>query len=306
MIQAAEKKRRRSPINRGNPVAKALIYIFLLIFMISVIYPIYYLLMYSVSNYGGLSTSTDPFMLYPKGFTLKAYEIFFSQNYIHTGFGVTIFRTITGTFLTVIVTALTAYPLSKRDLPGRKFLIWFFMLNMFFQGGLIPTYLTIKNVGLLDNIWVLVLVPLCNTYYILLLREYFEGLPEALEEAAHIDGASALQIFAYVILPISIPSLMTIGTWVFFTHWNSYFDSMIYISSTAKHVVQVHIRRLVIEQNNMLMASTIAVSGGKMDQPTEQSMRAAGIMITIVPVLIVYPFVRQYFSKGMVLGAVKG
>lgn len=295
-----------SPLNRGNLIAKILIYGFLGFFMLAVIYPLYYLLMYSVSNYGGLSANNDPFMLYPKGFTLKAYTTFFSTNYIRSGFAITVFRTVVGTLATVVVTALTAYPLSKRDFPGRKFFTWFFMLNMFFQGGLIPTYLTVKNVGLVDNIWVLVLIPLCNTYYILLLREYFEGLPIALEEAAHIDGASALQIFTRVILPISIPSLMTIGTWVFFTHWNSYFDSMLYITSTSKQVVQVHIRRLVIEQNNMLMAPTIGVSGGKMDQPTEQSMRSAGIMITIVPVLIVYPFVRQYFTKGMVLGAVKG
>lgn len=289
----------------GSTKARFIIYVFLAIFMITIIYPIYYLLMKSFSTFGGLANNTDPFLLTPKGFTLLAYIRLFSQSYIHTGFGVTVFRSIVGTLLSVIVMALAAYPLSKKGLPGRKLITWFFMINMFFVGGLIPTYLTVKNVGLTNSIWVLVFLPLCNTYYILLLRSFFEGVPDALEEAANIDGATTLQIFMQVILPISIPSLMTIATWMFFTHWNSYFDSMIYINDLNKQVVQVHIRRLVIEQSNLLMAGTL-VHGSKSNQPTEESMRAAGIMITIVPVLIIYPFVRKYFSKGMILGAVKG
>lgn len=289
----------------GSTKARLIIYVFLAFFMITVIYPIYYLLMKSFSTFGGLAINNDPFLLTPKGFTLLGYTRLFTQSYIHTGFGVTIFRSVVGTLLSVIVMALAAYPLSKKDLPGRKFITWFFMINMFFVGGLIPTYLTVKNVGLTNSVWVLVLLPLCNTYYILLLRSFFEGVPDALEEAANIDGASALQIFTQVILPISIPSLVTIATWMFFMHWNSYFDSMIYINDLNKQVVQVHIRRLVIEQSNLLMAGTL-VHGGKSNQPTEESMRAAGIMITVVPVLIIYPFVRKYFSKGMILGAVKG
>ncbi|MGN0772242.1 MAG: carbohydrate ABC transporter permease [Candidatus Ventricola sp.] len=289
----------------GSTIARAFIYIVLALFMLTIIYPIYYLLMKSFSTYGGLATNMDPFMWTPKGFTLEAYTRLFSQSYVQTGFLVTIFRSVVGTALSVMVMALAAYPISKRDLPGRKLIIWFFMINMFFVGGLIPTYLTVKNVGLLNNIWILVLIPLCNTYYILLLRSFFEGIPDSLVEAADIDGATTLQTFAYVILPISIPSLMTIATWQFFTHWNSYFDSMIYIKDLNKQVVQVHIRRLVIEQSNMLMSGSL-VHGGKADQPTEETMRAAGIMVTIVPVLIIFPFVRKYFTKGMVLGAVKG
>lgn len=289
----------------GNVVFKILIYAFLVFFMITVIYPVYYLLTYSLSTFGGLASSRDPFMLIPKGFTLAAYKNLFSQNYIYTGFAVTIFRSLVGTFLSVVVMALTAYPLSKRDMPGRKFFEVMFIVNLFFVGGLIPTYLTVKRVGLLDNIWVLVLLPLCNTYYIILLRGFFEDIPEALQEAAELDGASVMQTFVRVILPISIPSLMTVATWMFFTHWNSYFDSMIYISTMKKQVVQVHIRRLVIEQNSLLMAGSL-VYGGKSDLPTEETMRAAGVMITIIPVLAIFPFVRKYFSKGMVLGAVKG
>ena len=168
----------------GSVWARILIYAILGFFMLTVIYPLYYLLMYSFSTYGGLSSSTNPFMLLPQGFTITAYTNLFSQSYIITGFGVTIFRSSIGTLSAVIIMALAAYPLSKKDLPGRKLITWFFMINLFFVGGLIPTYLTVKNIGMLNSIWILVLLPLCNTYYILLLRSFFEGIPEALEEAA--------------------------------------------------------------------------------------------------------------------------
>jgi len=290
--------------NGQSFLSKAIIYALLGFFVLTVLYPIYYLLMYSLSTYGGIANSRDPFMLLPAGFTWKAYELLFSQHYIHTGFAVTIFRTVVGSLLSVAVTALAAFALSKKELPGRKLITWFFLVNLFFVGGLIPTYLTVKAVGLIDSIWVLVLLPLFNTYYIMLLRSFFMGIPESLEEAARIDGAGEIRTFTAIILPIAVPSLLTIGTWVFFTHWNTWFDSMIYIQTTSKHVVQIHIRKLVIEQSNMLMSGSYIV-GGKAGQPTEDSMRSAGIMITIIPVLIVYPFVKNFFSKGMVLGAVK-
>ena len=136
----------------GSVFARALIYLFLALFMVTVIYPIYYLLMKSFSTYGGLAANADPFMLTPKGFTLEAYKRFFTQSYIHTGFAITIFRSVVGTLLSTIVMALAAYPLSKRDLPARKLITWFLMINMFFVGGLIPTYLVVKNIGLLKAI----------------------------------------------------------------------------------------------------------------------------------------------------------
>lgn len=288
-----------------NIFAQWVLNILLALFILSILYPIYYLLMYSLSTYGGLAANRNPLMLIPAGFTLTGYQKLLRQEYIRTGFLVTIFRSLVGPLLTVLVTALTAYPLSKRDLPGRKAFTWFIMINMFFTGGLIPTYLVVRDMGLIDSIWSLIIPGLFSTYYILLLRTFFEDLPASLEEAAEMDGASPPAIFFRVILPITIPSLMTIACWSFFGHWNSWFDSKLYITSLNKQVVQAHIRRLVLEQSGMLMSGSY-ISGGKADQPTEESMRAAGIMITIIPVLVIYPFVRRYFTKGMVLGAVKG
>lgn len=282
-----------------------LISIILGIFLLTIVYPIYYLFSLSLSTYGGLTLRSNPFMLLPAGFTLEAYIRFFTQRYIHTGYGVTVFRTLVGTPLAVFLMSLAAYALSKKGLPGRKYISMFFLFTMFFTGGIIPTYMIVKGYGLTDNIWVFVFLPLFSTYYILILRSYFAELPESLEEAAKIDGASELRVFFNIIMPLSVPALVTIATWVFFTHWNSWFDSLLYIQSLDKHVVQIHIRRLVIEQSNILLAG-VYTSGGKANMPTEESMRAAGIMITVVPVLCIYPFVKRFFVKGMTLGAVKG
>lgn len=275
---------------------------FLLCFGLAIVYPVWYLFMLSFSTFGGISASNNPFMLTPAGFTLRAYKDIFASPYIQSGYMVTIFRTVVGTALSVFFMALAAYALSKKDMPGRKVFTIFFLVNMFVQGGMIPTYLMIKELGLLDNIWLLVLLPMFNTYYMIILRSFFQTIPESLAEAAKLDGASEVQIFFRIMAPLSVPSLIAVGTWVFFTHWNSWFDSQLYFSTMKKQVVLVQIRRLVIEQSNLLLTG---MTTGKANLPTENSIQAAGIMVTILPVLIIYPFVKKYFVKGMTLGAVK-
>ena len=241
-------------------------------------------------------------MLTPAGFTLEAYKNIFGSIYIKSGYFVTFFRTIIGTPLSILCMSLAAYALSKEKMPGRKFFTVFFMVNMFIEGGLIPKYLMIKEIGLLDNIWLLVLLPLFNTYYMIILRSFYSTIPPSLEESARIDGGSEIQIFTKIILPLTKPSLVAVGTWVFFTHWNSWFDSQLYFNTMKKQVVLVQIRRLVIEQSNLLLSG---MSSGKLNLPTEETIRAAGIMVTILPVLLIYPFVKKYFVQGMTLGAVK-
>ena len=283
-------------------LADYIIYTVLIIFAITIVYPIWYLLMLSLSTFGGIASAPNPFMLVPAGFTLQAYSDIFKSPYIQSGYMVTIFRTVVGTLSAVFFMALAAYAISKKGLPGKKAITAYFMVSMFVQGGMIPTYLMIKEMGLLDNLWLLVLLPMFNTYYMLILRSFFETIPDSLIEAAKIDGASEAQIFIQIAVPLSISALVSVGAWVFFTHWNSWFDSQLYFSTMSKQVVLVQIRRLVIEQSNLLLAG---MTTGKADLPTEESIQAAGIMITILPVLIIYPFVKKYFVKGMMLGAVK-
>lgn len=283
-------------------LADYIIYTVLIIFAATIVYPIWYLLMLSLSTFGGIASAPNPFMLVPAGFTLQAYSDIFKSPYIQSGYMVTIFRTVVGTLSAVFFMALAAYAISKKGLPGKKAITAYFMVSMFVQGGMIPTYLMIKEMGLLDNLWLLVLLPMFNTYYMLILRSFFETIPDSLIEAAKIDGASEAQIFIQIAVPLSISALVSVGAWVFFTHWNSWFDSQLYFSTMSKQVVLVQIRRLVIEQSNLLLAG---MTTGKADLPTEESIQAAGIMITILPVLIIYPFVKKYFVKGMMLGAVK-
>ncbi len=283
-------------------VADWIIGIVLILFCASIVYPIWYLIMLSLSTFGGIAAASNPFMFVPAGFTLQAYSDIFSSTYIQSGYQVTIFRTVVGTLLAVFFMALASYAISKKGLPGKKVITAYFMVSMFVQGGMIPTYLMIKEMGLLDNLWLLVLLPMFNTYYMLILRSFFETIPESLIEAAKIDGATEGQIFIRIAMPLSVSALMSVGAWVFFTHWNSWFDSQLYFTTMSKQVVLVQIRRLVIEQSNLLLTG---MTTGKADLPTEESIQAAGIMITILPVLIIYPFVKKYFVKGMTLGAVK-
>jgi putative aldouronate transport system permease protein len=279
--------------------------VFLSIFLLTIIYPLWYLLMLSLSTFGGLNSKHFIFLFTPAGFTLEAYTNFFKQKYIHTGYAVTIFRTVVGTTLSVLFMSLAGYALSKKTLPGRKIITSFFIFTMFFTGGIIPTYLLVRDLHLLNNIWILVLIPMFNTYYMLILRSYFSGIPGEILEAARIDGAGEIRTFFQIIVPLSIPALITIGTWMFFNHWNAWFDCLLYIQDINKQVVQLHIRRIVIEQSQLLLAGVMQI-GVKADMPTEESIRAAGIMITIIPVLIIYPFVKRFFVKGATLGAVKG
>lgn len=281
-------------------------YIVLGFFLFSIIYPIYYLTMMSFSTFGGLNSGNkNPFMLYPAGFTLEAYKNFIKHPFIRAGFLVTIFRTVVGTLASIVVTALAAYALSRKELPGKKFFTVMFTLTMFFSAGIIPGYLNMRDFGLLDNIWVLVIGPLINTYYLLILRSYFTTLPESILESARIDGAGESEIFLKIIIPLSMPAIITVITWTFFNHWNAWFDSMLYTTNQHIQVLQLQIRRMVVEQN-VTMLGGMLVAGGKADMPTEATVRATGIIATILPVLLIYPFTKRFFTKGMTLGAVKG
>ncbi len=297
-------KKRVSHLHRMNAF-DYVNYGIMIILCLLVIYPIWYLIMLSFSSYQGMIEYNGMGMLTPQGFTLSAYERYFKLNFIRTGYYATIFRTVVGTSLSMIVMALGGYALSKKKMPFHGVITGLIVFTMFFNGGLIPTYLQVKSLGLIDSLWALVLPCLMNTFYMLVLRNFYMGIPEALEESARIDGASDLRIFAQIILPISMPSLMTITLWVAVNHWNSWFDSSIYISSSTKQVIQVHIRNLVIEQENGL-SSQVMTFNTRDKMPTPETMRAAAIMITMVPILCVYPFIQKYFVKGVIVGSLKG
>ncbi len=279
----------------------------LLLFCASIVYPFWYLISYSLSTAESLYSGGVSILMWPKQVTFEAYRKFLSMNFIYTGYFNTIFRTVVGTALSLIVMSLAAYALSKRYLPHLHFYTTLFIVTIFFSGGLIPTYLLVRNLHLIDNIWIFVLGPMVNAFYLLIMRNFFMSIPAELEESARMDGAGELRIFMQIVIPLSIPSLATIGLWQAVAHWNAWFDSLIYINSIDKHVISVHIRRLVIEQDAAMndMVNGLMSKQAK-DMPTPETMRAAAIMITTAPILCVYPFIQKYFVRGVMVGAVKG
>jgi putative aldouronate transport system permease protein len=277
----------------------------LLLFSISVIYPVLYLLFVSLSSREGMAMFDSVLMLWPQGFNLGAYKTVFKESFVYTGYTYTIGRTLIGTCLSVFLMCLAAYGLAK-GIPFRKSLTFYFVFTMFFTGGLIPTYLLMKELGLLDNPLVYIVAPpfLYNTFNMLILRNFFMTIPDSLEESARMDGAGDLRIFFNIIIPLSAPAIATISLWMAVSHWNAWFDSLMYIQSQDKQVIQILVRKLVIEQNASVISSISDASDPRL--PAAESIRSAAILVAMLPILCVYPFIQKFFVKGVVMGAVKG
>lgn len=227
-----------------------------------------------------------------------------SNPNILTGYLNTLFRTIVGTFLTVLTTCMFAYPLSKKDLPHRSLITFLVLFTMLFGGGLVPTYLLIRNIRLIDSLWVYVLPGLTSAFNIIIVRNFFQSIPESLRESASIDGASDVRILFQIYMPLSKPVLATVSLWTAVAHWNAWFDALLYINSESKQVLQMFLRRIVIENSTQLIEKGLV--NPEVTQFTPETIKAATVIVTILPILLVYPFVQRYFVKGIMLGSVKG
>lgn len=288
-----------TPAGRAFDIFNHLFMVFLCCVMI---YPLFYLLMLS------LTASDVPLTkgyFIPPHMSLENYASVLSNRYIAYGFVNTIKRTLIGTALNVLVMVLTAYPLSKKYFPNRRFWTGFIVFTMFFSGGMIPTYLTnSKMLGLDNNFWVLILPSLINTYNMLIARNFFMGLPEEISESGRIDGASELRILFNLIMPISLPIIATLALWSAVSHWNGWFDSMLYFSDPKRQVLQLVLRRIVLEGSDDLLAANSAAD--EMSTINPETIKAATTMVATIPIVLVYPFVQRYFVKGMVVGSLKG
>ena len=234
--------------------------------------------------------------------SIAAYKRVFESKFIVSGARMSVMRTLLGVAFTLFCTIMTAYPLSKKRLPGRLIYTSIMVFTMFFSGGLIPTYILIKNLKLLDTIWSLVLPGLISTYNMLLMRNFFMAIPESLEESAKLDGANDFIILFRIILPVSVPIIATVALWTAVGHWNAWFDCMIYITESSKLVLQVVLRRIVLEGSLEMM---------EYDSPEGvasnlEAIKSATVVVTTVPIIMVYPFVQKYFIQGIMLGSLKG
>lgn len=273
------------------------------VFSILVIYPFWQTIVISFSD--ATANSSLGLNLWPDKWITDAYEFIFSYENIMRAYLNTIIRTVSGTILIVIFTVLAAYPLSKKDLPYRNFFTIFFLVAMFFSGGMIPDYLLIKNLGLLDSSLSLILPSAVNVFFIIIMRNYFMTIDKGLEESAIMDGASYFTILTKIIIPISKPVIATIALWAAVYHWNEWFAALVYIQDDSKTVLQLVVRDMMTAMDHS--SSQMGGGGGMANSELLLSnVRAATVIISIGPIVLIYPFVQKYFIKGIMIGSLKG
>lgn len=277
--------------------------IFMLVVCATILVPFLHLLTHSFSP--SYIASKPGLHLFPTDVTLENYKSVFENEFLWRSYGNTIFRTVVGTVLQVFFTAMSAYAISKPYFPNRSFWTLFFVFTMFFSGGLIPTYLTVRNIGLMDSYAALILPGLISAYNMVLMRNYFSSLPEELEESCMIDGAGRFTIFFKIVIPCSKPILATIALYQAVAHWNSWFDVLIYINDENKYCLQNVLRRILESGSEQYMGNDLYNSTVEVLVSLE-GVKAATIFVAILPIMCVYPFVQKYFVKGVMLGSLKG
>ena len=265
------------------------------------LYPFVYTISMSLSS--AAEAMRSGLHLYPRDISLTSFEMVLANPDIISGFANSVLRTVTGTALTLFFTCLTAYPLARRELPHRGLLLFLILFTMIFSGGIVPNYLLIKNIGLIDSLWALILPHTLTAFNVIVMKNFFQSIPESLAESAKIDGASEINILARIYVPLSKPVLATIGLWTAVSHWNQWFDAMLYITNDENQVLQTFLQRIVIESSVEMIEQGLV--DPNVTQFTPETIKAATVVVTVLPMLLIYPFVQKYFVKGIMLGGVK-
>lgn len=275
--------------------------IVILLMSITFLYPYWHVLVRSLSSPEYAEASG--FTLLPKGFSLDAYKQMLHNNSLTRGYLNTLIVVAMGWATSISLCVLGAYPLSKKDLPFRGQFTFLIILTMFLQGGMIPTYLLVRNtLGMVNTYWAVVLPQCISVSNLVIMRNYFMNLPNELEEACVIDGANSFQVLTRVILPLSVPMIATISLWVIVGNWNAYFNCLLYITDSSKYVLQVILRRIIQTDSKEFTTAGEQVT---LDTDT-YTLKAASIMLATLPIICVYPFLQKYFVKGVLVGSLKG
>jgi putative aldouronate transport system permease protein len=284
-------------------VIDALVWTVMVVFCLSIVYPFWGMLVdsFSTPEYA----RSEGIKLWPRPIHLQAYRDVFGNDVVFVGYANTLIRSIGGTALTLVVGFSAAYALSKKRLPFNRSLTVLMVFTMFFGGGLIPTFLWFKQLGILETRFVLMLPHIASAYYIIIMRRFFEALPIELEESAFIDGASPYTVLLRIVVPLSTPVIATVGLWSVVFHWNEWFGAMIYTTKREFLVLGLLLRRILIEHMSTNLLDMATEDEARMDV-TEDSVRAATMFVSIGPVLLAYPFIQRYFVKGIMVGSVKG
>ncbi|SEF92856.1 carbohydrate ABC transporter permease [Paenibacillus sp. UNC499MF] len=284
-------------------------YVYVTIALILVAYPLIYILSASISNpkYVG----SGEMWLFPKGITFEGYQIVFANMKIWMGYANTILYTIAGTAVNLLVTIPAAYALSRKDFVGRNFFMGMFMVTMFFGGGLVPTYLLVKGLGLMNSMWAIILPSAASIWNIIVSRTFFQtSIPKELQEAAQIDGCTNMRLFLKIILPLSMPIVAVMALFYGVGNWNSYFSALIYLHEESKYPLQLILRQILVLQEMSAQA------GGSLDASTASALnnkaeiaalvKYAVIIVSTLPIIAIYPFLQRYFVQGVMIGSVKG
>lgn len=277
-------------------------YSILTIITLIIVLPFWYVLIVSVTPYSDF-IERNGFILLPKQFSLEYYRYLLQDgSMLYKAYGTTIRNTAGGVALALFLTATSAYALAEKRLPGRKWILLFFVLTLFFKGGTIPLYLTVKQLGLLDTNIVLILVMAYSAFLMVIMKTFFEAMPESLRESAAIDGASELRIFWQIVLPLSRPAITSIGLLYMVTYWNDFFNALLYVSDWNKAPVQLVLRTIIA---NSSLPPELLEAAGTTPPPTV-GIQMACIVIVALPMLVLYPFVQRHFQQGMMVGSIKG
>ncbi len=282
---------------RDDYIISIIAYTIVCIFALMCFIPFLLVVIYSFTPYD--LYLKNHFDFFPERLTLDAYQMVLQYQYIWTGYRNTIFITLTGTVLSMLLLVVTAYPLTKRDLKGRNLMMTLWIITMFFSGGMIPNYFLIRSMGMLNSLWSLVLPSLLGCYNLVLMKNYIRGLPESLEEAARIDGANDLVVLIRIVLPLCKPILATLALFTAVGYWNSYFNAIIYITKRPQWPLQLVLRELLFES----AANEVAAMDERVSTPF--LLKMASIVVASVPIMCVYPLLQKYFMTGLVLGGVK-
>lgn len=302
VIEAMKKSAPRKESKRSVDVLEILIYVFAVMMLIILIYPLYFIVIASFSEPSAVANGKLWF--FPEGFTLAGYQELLKHSNIWIGYKNTILYTVVGTVISLAINISAAYALSRKDLVGRKFITLFFIFTMFFNGGLIPTFLTIRDFHLYDTFLVMVLPFSVAVFNIIVARTFFQSsIPGDLWEAAQLDGCGNLRYYVQIVLPLSKAVISVLALWTAVGYWNSYFDALIYLKNKDLYPLQLILRNILI--TNQMQSSMGTGEAANIALRLASLMRYSVIIVATLPIMCIYPFVQKYFNKGVMIGAVK-
>lgn len=296
-LMEAKKKKGLSPFDIA-------VYIVLGLLSLITFFPFYNVLIISIAKFEVISQHN--LYLLPLSFDLTAYKVILSDGKFWSSAVNTIIVTVAGVLFSMAISVTGAYALSKKGMPGRNGMLTLILFTMFFNGGLIPFYLIIKDLGLVNNILVMIIPAGLNTFYLIIMKNYFGTLPESLEESAKLDGANDLYILFKIILPISAPFIATFGLFYAVERWNEWWYALIFISDSAKTPLQIYLRETLITSNQLLNTLAQQAADSNSSKVYTPALQMATIVISSVPILMVYPFLQKHFAKGILVGSIKG